>query len=168
MWSISCRVCAVRPFGSGVSAVSASVLPRRLFASGSLPAVTGGLSAPAVVVSTPVASSVVVEKEKRWWERRLVAVATAPSYDLRKIDQLFNPQASRSIHRTIPYIRVVDPLRDVADGTTTNVDVFFFPHGSFVAWGSTPEYDRVRMGSHFRVWGKVALFCCCWSCRSFC
>jgi uncharacterized Rmd1/YagE family protein len=72
--------------------------------------------------------------------RRVVAVCTAAQYDLRKIDELFHGP-TRAVHRTLPYVHVVNPLLREEDRSMGQIDIFFFPHGSFVAWGTTPAQD---------------------------
>ena len=78
--------------------------------------------------------------------RRCVAVSTAPSYDLRRIDELFHGSAGpRSVHRSLPYVHVVNPMPSSESGSGSSgsdVDIFFFAHGSFVAWGTTPAQDK--------------------------
>jgi uncharacterized Rmd1/YagE family protein len=78
--------------------------------------------------------------------RRCVAYCTAPFYDLKKIDEIFHGNAPpRAVHRALPFVHVVNPKlsSDASSPSADVIHVFFFSHGSFVAWGTTPAQDNV-------------------------
>jgi uncharacterized Rmd1/YagE family protein len=94
-----------------------------------------------------------------------VAYCTAPFFDLKKIDEIFHGNAPpRAVHRALPFVHVVNPklTSDQTLPSAEAINVFFFSHGSFVAWGTTPAQDKVgrRLSVEFRLAILVyRLFC---------